>query len=181
MNTAVKKILLTGTALMAVSMICAGTAQASELSNPTHPTITVSDATGLQETTGTTAVTIDAGAGALTFGTNGVHSVTMNAAGGTLTLNLTSTGGANGATFADDVVATAGNIIINNTNGTAYFNGNVSANVAVNAGSNSADPTANVTINTVNAENIVFAGTINAVDAGQPPFRSPGVECRFCC
>lgn len=168
MNMTAKRFLLTGTALVAASMLQVKSAHAIELDTPAHADIIAAVITGLQETTGTTAVLINStpvGAG-LALGANGTPSVTMNSAGNTLTLNVTASGTPYGVVFADNVTAAAGNIIINSTNDSLYFYGNVSENVLVNSGSSGADATTNVTINTFNAENITFAGAINAVDAG---------------
>ncbi len=167
MNTAVKKLLLTGSALVAVSMIGAGAAHATEMSNPIHATITASDFTGLQETTGTTTAQINSttGAAPIFIGQNNTPSVTMNSVNNTLTLNVAAAGTAYGVVFSDNVNAIAGSIVINSSTDNIYFNGDVSSNVAVNMGSPSTNPTLALVVETVNAENIVFAGTINAVDA----------------
>lgn len=168
MNKNMKRFLMAGTALVATSFIGMGAAHATELNNPTHPDIVMSDGSGLLESNGTTAVTINTTipGGAIGLGANGQPSVVMNSNSNTLTLNVTATGTGHGVVFYDNVTAAAGNIVINTTTDSLYFHGDVSNNVAINGGSVGADVTTNITVNTLYDEDITFQGTINTVDAG---------------
>lgn len=167
MNMNMKKILLTGSALVAVSFTGIGAAHATELSNPTHVDIIGSDAGGLTEIHGASTVTINSnGVGpGLVLGANATPSVAVSGAGGLVTLNVTTSGAANGVIFADNITTATGSVVINATNDNVTFRGDTSAATTINAGSGSADPTITVTVDTFNAENIIFAGAINAVDA----------------
>lgn len=165
MNTNMKKILLAGTAIVAVSFAGIGAANATELTNPTHPDVISNDGSGLVENNGTVAVRVNSGPNVgVTLGANATPSVLMNAAG-TLTLTVNTSAGSNGVIFADNITAAAGNIIVNVENDNVFLRGDVSTNVAINAGSASADPVINIYVDTANAENIAINGTINAVDA----------------
>ncbi len=164
MNTTMKKLMLAGTALVALTFVSAD-AHAVEMSDGTHGPITSSVAGGLQETTGASTAIIDSNTGAVAIGANATPSVAVSTAGGAVILNVTTTGTANGVTFADNITTATGSVTINATNDNVTFSGDTSTGTTINAGSASADPTITVTVNTAFPENIVFAGAINAVDA----------------
>lgn len=128
-------------------------------------TVAATNANGVTETNATNAITIDSTGGAITLGANGTPSVIQNFGGGTLTIAVDTSGTANGVIFADNLVETAGDIVLNIVDDNVTFQGNMS-NSPITVGSGSANPTDLLTVNTANAENITFAGSIDAVDSG---------------
>lgn len=164
MNCNIKKVLLAGTAIIAVTSYAPSDARAqTELTDAV--TITATDVAGVTETNASNTVIIDP-TGATTLGADGTESVIMNASGKILTLNLTDSAGAQAVTFADDIVETAGNIALNVTTANPVtFEGNVDA-IALTVGSAGADVANTLTFDSANNETQKVAATINAVDAG---------------
>jgi|GEM_PF-953102 len=163
MKLDLKKALLAGTAILAVTTFGVQ-AQATEITDGS--TLTANDATGLQETTdvATTTVTLNANGGTITFGAQGTTSVSINDPGQLLTVIVDSANGAGTVVFADNITETAGDIAINIVDSNVTFQGNVSTS-PITVGSGLADPTVGLLVDTANAENITFAGSIAAVDA----------------
>jgi outer membrane autotransporter protein len=152
-------------------MAAPGFALATELND--GMTINASDANGLLDSDndgGNIAITIDSTGGAITLGAQGTRSIESSTDGKAqaITVTATSSGTANGVTFADDVLGNdiADVITINSTNDNLTFQGNVALQGgAINMGSGSADPTLTVTFDTANNENLTVLATIGAVDA----------------
>ena len=172
-----KTALLGGISVMAfTAMVSVSGAMATEVTN--GDTITATDATGLVESdeVGPVGVTIDSNTGAITLGADATPAAIVTQSGGitNLTLNITSSGTANGVIFAGDVDANgnAGDTIkINATNDNITFQGNILSTVGssaadINIGSGAADPTLTMTVDTVNNENLTIEATIDAVDTG---------------
>jgi len=163
MSFNLKKALLMGTAIVAVGTFVTSNAQATELTPSV--TITATDAAGVTETDATNTVTLDPTL-ATTLGADTTPSVVMNSAGNTLTINLTDSSGTEAVTFADDIVETAGDIVLNvTTANTVTFEGDVSAS-PLTIGSGGADATHTIIFDTANNENLTIDATINAFDAG---------------
>lgn len=165
-----RKNLLASTALVATMLAVPGIAGATELD--TGMTITATDATGLIDSDGAGAaigITIDSNTAAITLGANAVTAIDSGTGGAAdpVTVTVTTTGTANGVTFAGDVVgANAGDVItINSTNDDLTFQGNVtSKGGAINMGSGTS--TNSVTFDTSNNENLVIDATVSAANAG---------------
>lgn len=156
-----KKILLAGTAIVAMSAFAP---QAFAQTEITGADILADDAAGLTETTASTTVLINSTGAGITLGADGTPSLIMNKSGSTLTVNIDTSGAQNGVVFADNIVETAGNIAMNIVDDNVTFQGNV-ATMPITVGSSAADPTVTLTVDTANNENITFAATVNAVDA----------------
>ncbi len=173
------RALLGGASVLAITvMLGADTAHAAPATTEvaTLDTITATNAAGLLESNATAAValTINTAAGAITLGANNVDAIS-NTAGhedSDITVTITSSGTANGVTFAGDITVTGNtgaSVIINTTTDDITFQGNISSATGlaadINIGSGGADPTLTMTVDTANAENLSIEGAIDAVDA----------------
>ncbi len=166
--------LLTGASVATISMLSAP-AFATEVTN--NDTFTATDATGLVESNeaGAIGVTVNSNSGAITLGADATNSVDVTQAGGAtaLTVNVTTSGVANGVIFAGDVDAggNAGDtIVINATNDNVTFQGNISSSVGTTAADinlgNGTNATVTMTVDTANNENLTIEGVIDAAGAG---------------
>lgn len=141
-------------------------------------TITADDSTGLQySTAGDITVTIDSSleGDGLTLGDGGAPTPSVSKGfmdpPGNFTLNVDTSGAANGVIFADDVVSDSpdpsDNIIINAIDDNVTFQGNVSGAIGafspidINLGSG-AGSTVNMTVDTANNENLLIDAVIDA-------------------
>jgi len=171
-KVSLKSAFLCGISVLALTAVL-DVANATEIND--GDLITADDPTTLEETneTGSVNITIDSSGGGISLGTLNSRAVEMfNGAGGTnLTINIETSGAANGVSFNGEIESPGhadDTITINIINDDVTFGAGVSTlnlnDADINIGSDSADPTLTVTFDAATNNNFSTNANIDAVD-----------------